>query len=213
MSNEMTLVWVIDSPFSRAIKWLLINKDIHHKDHLLTWQDMPSDNLLAKNPKKQVPTLLKGNNIKTDALLIALDYLPKNWHQSKDAQMYRLADCDVEAAIIFLFRANLLKEKFGESAQSQLMLESGINTYQQSVDMLLDHLFEPANPVNIGAVLLYSTLLASISLAESKLIAYRHQELVTFASNIESDPSYQHLISQYQASETCSVPFQLSQNT
>jgi glutathione S-transferase len=52
------LIWVYDSPFSRSIKWLLLKQGIEHEDYVLTWQQMADDELLAANPKRQVPTLL-----------------------------------------------------------------------------------------------------------------------------------------------------------
>ena len=104
------LIWVYDSPFSRSIKWLMMKYEIEHEDYILTWEQLATDPLLAINPKKQVPTLWKNDSVKYDSLLIALDYLPNTWHQSLDARLFRLADSDVEASIIFLFRANMLKK-------------------------------------------------------------------------------------------------------
>lgn len=113
------LLWVLDSPFSRATKWLLLNKGVAHDDHLMTWQSMATDELLLDaNSKRQVPTLIINGQSFTDSLLIALEYLPAGWHKSLDARLFRLADSDVESAIIFLFRANMLSEKFGTSIYS-----------------------------------------------------------------------------------------------
>jgi len=206
-----TLIWVYDSPFSRCIKWLFTKHCIEHDDYILTWDEMASDPLLANNPKRQVPTVLAKdlNEVKYDSLLIAMDYLPANWHQTLDAKLFRLADSDVEAAIIFLFRANLLKKKFGESEQSQLMLDAGVNTYKHSVDYLLDHLLtgDIKAECNYGAVLLHSTLLAAISLSIESLKDYRRPELGRFVQVVESDDTYQQLIATYQGKPSNELPF------
>jgi len=211
------LIWVYDSPYSRSIKWLLTHHQVVHEDYVLTWQQMATDHLLAANPKKQVPTLLSENAVKTDSLLIALEYLPDDWYQSVDAKFFRLADSDVEAAIIFLFRANLLSKKFGSSEQSQFMLQAGIDTYRQSVDYLLDHLLVEFTGVigtqvtcNYGSVLLLSTLFAAISLAETELIDYRREELVVFFDQVESDKTYQSIIRTYQGKPSNTLPFKYS---
>lgn len=206
------LIWVYDSPFSRSIKWLLSRYEVPHEDYVLTWDEMSTDPLLACNPKKQVPTIWCEGKVKTDSLLIALDYLPSSWHKSVDAQLFRLADSDVEAAIIFLFRANLLKDKFGESENSQLMLKAGIDTFQQSIDHLLDHVLnhEAHIECNYGAVLLLSTIFAAISLAEDKLIGYRATELAGFIAAVESNKIYKEMIHLYQGKGSNSVPFEYS---
>lgn len=206
------LIWVYDSPFSRSIKWLLLNCEVPHKDHVLTWDEMTTDTLLAYNPKRQVPTILSKDNVKTDSLLIALEYLPSSWHQSLDAKLFRLADSDIEAAIIFLFRANLLSDKFGESENSQLMLKSGIDTFKMSIDYLLDHLMAQKDEFkcNFGAVLLYSTLLVAVSLSEQELKGYRQNELAYFVDVIESDSAYREMASICNGSESNKVPFESS---
>jgi len=206
------LIWVYDSPFSRSIKWLLLKRGIEHEDYVLTWQQMADDELLATNPKRQVPTLLINNEVKYDSLLIALDYLPTNWHHSIDAKLFRLADSDVEAAIIFLFRANLLKNKFGDSDQSKSMYEAGVNTYRSAVDFLLDHVLKNTHSVNceFGGVLLLSTMLASISMAKTDLQNYRASELKPFINAIEQDNVYLNMVTQYQGQSGNLVPFQFA---
>ena len=204
------LIWVYDSPFSRSIKWLLLHNDVPHEDHVLTWDEMATDPLLADNLKKQVPTIWNKGSMKTDSLLIALEYLPASWYQSVDAKLFRLADSDVEAAIIFLFRANLLKDKFGESENSRLMLKAGIDTYKQAVDYLLDHLVTKGVAVacNYGAVLLLSTLLAAISLAPGELRGYRNAELKPFAACVEADDMYRTMVRACQGQASNHVPFE-----
>jgi len=207
------LIWVYDSPFSRSLKWLLNAYNFEHEDYILTWEQMSSDALLALNPKKQVPTLYSRGTVKTDSLLIALEYLPESWHLSLDAKLFRLADSDVEATIIFLFRANLLEEKFGQSEQSLFMRDAGVNTYKASVDHLLDHLIKPDDVLecNFGAVLLMSTLFAAISLAKSELVDYRKSELSVYFSIIESDKTYKKIIEQYQGGTSNELPFEYRQ--
>jgi len=205
------LIWVYDSPYSRCIKWLLLKQRTEHQDYILSWKEMASDKLLSKfNPKKQVPTLIRETAARTDSLLIGLDYLPNDWHQTLDAKMFRLADSEVEAAIIFLFRANLLQDKFGESDNSRLMRDAGLNTFKVSVDNLIDQLLskEDFSQANFGAVLLLSTLLAAISLSGGELASYRHHELLKFAAIIETDKHYLQMISDYQGNENNSVPFE-----
>jgi len=175
---------------------------------------MAYDELLEKgNPKKQVPTIVNNDGTTlTDSLLIALEYLPKSWHKSIDAKMFRLADSDVEAAIIFLFRANLLEQKFGSSDNSILMRKAGFGVYKSSVDFLIDHLLTEKQEYKcgVGAVLLLSTLLAAISLSEGELYSYRTNEINSFASLIEQDPSYSKMISTYQDLNNNDVPFVFS---
>jgi len=206
------LIWVYDSPFSRSIKWLLLKQRIEHEDYVLTWQQMADDELLAANPKRQVPTFLTENEVKYDSLLIALDYLPTNWHNSIDAKLFRLADSDVEAAIIFLFRADLLKTQFGDSEESKLMYEAGVNTYKSAVDFLLDYVLKNTHSVKceFGGVLLLSTMLAAISMAKAELQYYRASELKPFINAIEQDSVYLKMIAQYQGQADNLVPFQFA---
>lgn len=206
------LIWVYDSPFSRSIKWLLLQHDIAHKDYVLSWDELATDSLLALNPKRQVPTLWNNGSVNVDSLLIALEYLPNTWHQSLDANLFRLADSDVETCIIFLFRANLLENKFGLSESSEFMLNSGIDLYKQSVDYLLDHImtFPSQLECNYGAVLLLSTIFSAISLAEDKLLDYRSEELSIFIHLIESDVNYRNMIVKYQGEPSNDVPFEYS---
>lgn len=216
------LIWVYDSPYSRSIKWLLCHHNVAHEDHVLTWEQMATDKLLASNPKRQVPTLWSKSSVKIDSLLIALEYLTSDWYQSVDAKFFRLADSDVEAAIIFLFRARLLRNKFGSSEHSQFMLQAGIDTYKQSVDYLLDHLLsmpvgidsdeiEPTEiACNYGSVLLISTLFAAISLAKDELLGYRREELTVLFKSIESDVTYQSIIKTYQGKPANDLPFEYS---
>ncbi|WP_299003170.1 hypothetical protein [uncultured Shewanella sp.] len=163
----LTLYWNYDSPYSRCIKWLLLNQEVEHMDKILNWEQMTQDALLYQaNPKRQVPTLAEYDSgvlvaSQTDSLLIGLAHVGPNWYQSLDAKLYRLADSEVETSIIFLFRANLLKEKFGQSHNSELMLKAGIDTYKTSIDLLIDHLLADGHvgvdgdkeEMNIGAVL------------------------------------------------------------
>ncbi|NMH64162.1 glutathione S-transferase N-terminal domain-containing protein [Shewanella salipaludis] len=206
------LIWVYDSPFSRSIKWLLLENDIRHEDHLLSWDELLTDELLARaNPKKQVPVLLGEAGVRVDSLLIALDYLPGNWHQTLDAKLFRLADSDVEAAIIFLFRARLLSSKFGESENSALMRQAGIEAYKASVDYLLDTLLADKHSLpgcDFGAVLLLSTLLAALSLADAKLSGYRHPELAAFIRGVEENASYRRMLAECQGKPGNWVPFE-----
>jgi hypothetical protein len=150
--------------------------------------------------------------VKYDSLLIALDYLPTNWHHSIDAKLFRLADSDVEAAIIFLFRANLLKNQFGDSEQSKFMYEAGVNTYKSAVDFLLDYVLKNMRSVKceFGGVLLLSTMLAAISMAKTDLQNYRVNELKPFINAIEQDSVYLNMIAQYQGQPDNLVPFQFA---
>jgi len=215
---ENTLLWVIDSPYSRSIKWLLLNQQIAHSDHLMTWDSMQNDALLKQyNPKQQVPTFVTNKKAINDSLLIALRYLPQDWHSRDDAQCFRLADSDVEAAIIFLFRANLLANKFGESNESLLMHEAGLNVYKSAVDHLLDYIQVQKTPVMVGfgSVLLYSTILAALSIAalypnsnlESGIRHYRFTELKHVFHELENDRYYQQLTAQFGSAVDVHVPF------
>lgn len=209
------LIWVIDSPFSRAIKWLLLQQDIPHSDHLLTWETMQNDDLLAKhNPKQQVPTLITENETISDSLLIALDLLGHDWHRSLDAKLFRLADCDFEATLIFLFRASLLEKQFGASGESKLMREAGVSSYQKNCDVLLDSLLP--NPlahyaqtqVGIGFVLVFSMLLTCRHMANSDAIGnYRLAELQQLQKILVRDPSYQNLVNNYANEPSHQWPF------
>lgn len=213
MDNK--LLWVADSPFSRATKWLLLNKEVVHDDHLMTWEGMATDELLrGANSKQQVPTLLINGTALTDSLLIALDYLPTDWHKSVDAKLFRLADSDVESAIIFLFRANLLAAKFGHSDESQLMFDAGASTFKAAIDHLLDDIWlkRVGLKVNFGLVLLYSTLLAASSLSGINLIEYRIDELKPLFKLIEQDIDYQKLVASLPEGTKFEVPFMIIDN-
>lgn len=209
------LIWVIDSPFSRATKWLLLQQNIPHNDHLLTWDTMQRDALLAKhNPKHQVPTLITESETQSDSLLIALHLLGHDWHRSLDAKLFRLADCDFEATLIFLFRANLLEKQFGASRESKLMREAGVSSYQKNCDVLLDSLLP--NPlahyaktqVGIGFVLVFSMLLISRHMANCDAIRhYRLDELQPLQKILAGDPSYQKLINNYAHEPSHHWPF------
>ena len=135
----LILYWNYDSPYSRCIKWLLLNQKVEHADKNLSWEQMTLEPALVQaNPKRQVPTLAEYDSgvliaSQSDSLLIGLAYMGPNWYQSLDAKLYRLADSEVEACIIFLFRANLLKDKFGQTDSSELMLKAGIDTYKTSI--------------------------------------------------------------------------------
>jgi len=174
---------------------------------------MGSDEALAQNnPKKQVPTLIYNDEPLVDSMLIAMNFLPSDWYRNMDATLFRLADCDMEAAIIFLFRANLLQDKFGESENSQLMFDSGLSTYEASINFLLDHVLTDISgfEVNYGAVLLYSTIAACWSLSGKKFIDFRYQELKPFLQAVEVHPAYNSMIEGYEASPDCKVPYKLT---
>ena len=209
------LFWVIDSPYSRAIKWLLLRHDIAHDDYLLTWQTLKTDPLLRQcNPKQQVPTLIQQDSVSYDSLLIAQQILSFQWHQTTDAKIFRLGDADVEKAIIFFFRANLLAEKFGASEQSTLLFEAGRLRYCSSVDMLFDHLLpQLANKIedieiNVGVILAFSTILACRTLAQSSEVAcYRQQELQTLSDLMQTDNHYRQLVTHYANHKDCEMGF------
>lgn len=211
------LFWVIDSPYSRAIKWLLLRHDIAHDDYLLTWQTLKTDSVLRQhNPKQQVPTLVDGDTVSYDSLLIAQQILPFQWHQTTDAKIFRLGDADFEKAIIFFFRANLLAEKFGASEQSALLFEAGRQRYCASVDLLLDHLLPQLAhnikdiEVNVGVVLAFSTILACRAQAQHTDIAsYRITQLIALSQSLEADSSYQQMAQHYAYYVDCVVPFLL----
>ncbi len=210
------LYWNYDSPYSRCIKWLLLHLNIEHQQSVLTWAQMTQDEgLFAANPKRQVPTLTQGSQSRSDSLLIAMDHLPADWYQSIDAKLYRLADAEVEAAIIFLFRARMLKQKFGDSPQADLMLDAGINTYRFAVDLLLEHYWPQVQaqqqPLNVGAVLLFSTFLAAHSMMPAAAKNYKAEQLQPFIDWVESDSTYRQMISQYQQQPTCEVSFRWAQ--
>ncbi|QZO13645.1 MULTISPECIES: glutathione S-transferase N-terminal domain-containing protein [Pseudoalteromonas] len=211
------LIWVIDSPYSRAIKWLLLHHDIAHDDYLLTWQNLKTDPLLRQcNPKQQVPTLIEQDTVSYDSLLIAQQILPFQWHQSTDAKIFRLGDADFEKAIIFFFRANLLTEKFGASEHSALLFEAGRQRYCSSVDMLFDHLLpQLANNIQnielyIGVVLAFSTILACRTQAHNfEIDYYRLSELKALSNRMLKDVNYQQIIASYTNSADCKLTFLL----
>lgn len=205
-----TLLWVIDSPYSRSIKWLLLNQNVKHMDHIMTWEGMRQDPLLKKyNGKLQVPTWVADHKVINDSLLIALDFLPDDWHTTLDAKLFRLADSDVEAVIIFLFRANFLESEFGEGPQSQFMRDAGINAYKNAVDYLLDELFKERHfcVVGFGLILLYSTLLAASSLAGQGVIAYRLDQLKPIFDQCNRDIFYQKLVNSAEKNGLYDIPF------
>mgnify|MGYP000701729232 CR=1 FL=1 len=211
------LIWVIDSPYSRAIKWLLLRHNIAHDDYLLTWQTLKTDPLLQRcNRKQQVPTLVDGYTVSYDSLLIAQQILPFQWHQTTDAKIFRLGDADFEKAIIFFFRANLLAEKFGASEQSVLLFEAGRQRYCASVDMLFDHLLpQLANNIkdielNVGVVLAFSTILACRAQAHNiEVDNYRLQELQELATLMQKDKTYLYLVDNYTNHAACQMAFLL----
>ncbi|RUO41978.1 hypothetical protein CWE22_07500 [Pseudidiomarina aestuarii] len=206
-----TLIWVIDSPFSRAVKWLLLKTGMKHSEHLLTWDSLANDPRLAEcNPKLQVPTLIADDETLTDSLLIILRLLGHDWHRTVDAQLFRLGDCDFEATLIFLFRANLLAHKYGRSQESNFMREAGVATYQKSVDILLDHLVVNTAKieVNVGLVLVFSMVLIARSNAQSDIVRdYRIEELLPFHEALTADLVYQQLAQSYSGQEGNRWPF------
>ncbi|WP_166836051.1 glutathione S-transferase N-terminal domain-containing protein [Rheinheimera pleomorphica] len=212
------LIWVIDSPYSRAIKWLLLRHDIAHDDYLLTWQTLKTDALLQRcNPKQQVPTLVDGDAVSYDSLLIAQQILPFQWHQTTDAKLFRLGDADFEKAIIFFFRANLLADKFGVSEHSTLLFEAGQQRYCASVDMLIDHLLPQLAhnikdiELNVGVILAFSTILACRAQAQSADITnYRITQLRALSERLAADACYQQMAQHYATSANCALPFLLS---
>lgn len=205
------LLWVIDSPFSRTIKWLLLNNQIEHSEYLLTWSSLATDTLLAEhNKKQQVPVLITADDSLTDSLLIALRFLPEHWHRSVDARLFRLGDCDFEATLIFLFRANALAKNFGESRESAFMREAGVNSYRKNVDVLLDDLLaDQAQPdVNVGLVLVQSMLMICRAICDaSEVRNYRLPELHRINDCLASDPSYQDLAGRYTGQPSQHWPF------
>jgi hypothetical protein len=207
------LIWVVDSPFSRAVKWLLLDKKIVHAEHILTWETMQADQLLGEsNTKKQVPVLIYNNETLYDSLLIALEFLPNDWHKSIDAKLFRLGDSDFEAAIIFLFRAKLLETQFGKSDNSELLLQAGINTYKQSVDVLFNYLKNNAEQTTLyfGQVLAFSTILACRHIAKSaELDNYRLVELKQLSQHMNNNLSYKKLANQYSDNAHCELAFSI----
>ena len=195
------LIWVVDSPFSRSIKWLLLQREIDHTEHLLTWDGMKSDRLLAEyNPKLQVPTLITKEEVLSDSLLIILPLFGHDWHRTTDAKLFRLGDCDFEATLIFLFRAKLLERQFGLSEASDFMRQAGVTNYQKNVDVLLDHLLtDTANiKVNVGLVLVFSMVLIARFNAQSDTVRdYRYEELLQLNDVLAADPYYQQLAQNY----------------
>lgn len=209
------LIWVIDSPYSRAIKWLLLRHNIAHDDYLLTWQTLKADPLLRQfNPKQQVPTLIEGNTASYDSLLIAQQLLPFQWYQTTDAKIFRLGDADFEQAIIFFFRANMLAKTFGPTEQSALLFDAGRERYCCSIDVLFDHLLPQLAhnikdiELNVGVVLAFSTILACRALAQSvEIERYRQQELKVLSDSMQTDNAYQQLIRRYASDADCELGF------
>lgn len=190
----MKLYWNVDSPYSRALKWLLLQHRVAHEDRLLAWDELPSDPALGLlNPKRQIPTLDIDGSGRTDALLIALDYLPAGWHRTLDAKLFRIADADMEAVVIFLFRARLLERKFGPSAQAEFMRESGSARYRSICDVALDHyLRDGLAEIGVGAVLLHSFLLSAAAI-EPGIRNYRGAAIAAFCAQVEADAAFQRL--------------------
>ncbi|MBC3766081.1 hypothetical protein H8B19_09330 [Neptunicella marina] len=188
-----------------------MDQKIQHQDHILTWDQLSSDSLLAaSNPKKQVPVYINQQQFLYDALLIALSVLPADWYQSADAKIYRLADADLETAIIFLFRASLLKEQFGASENSELMQQAGIRVYQQSTDILFDYFagIPQSHDLNVGAVLAFSAILACRSLSDSDMILdYRVSELSKLSCAMSSNVIYHQMATTYAGQPANSLPF------
>ncbi|WP_411360835.1 glutathione S-transferase N-terminal domain-containing protein [Pseudidiomarina salilacus] len=205
------LIWIVDSPFSRSIKWLLLQREIDHTEHLLTWDGMKSDRLLAEyNPKLQVPTLITKEEVLSDSLLIILPLFGHDWHRTTDAKLFRLGDCDFEATLIFLFRANLLERQFGSGEASDFMRQTGVTNFQKNVDVLLDHLLtDTANiKVNVGLVLVFSMVLIARFNAQSDAVRdYRYEELLQLNDVLAADPYYQQLAQNYTAHQGHQWPF------
>lgn len=205
------LIWVVDSPFSRSIKWLMLQRGMKHSEHLLTWDTMKNHNLLVEcNPKVQVPTLIAKEEILSDSLLIILRLLGHDWHRTTDAKLFRLGDCDFEATLIFLFRANLLERKFGSSQESKFMREAGVANYQKSVDVLLDHLLVNTGKVevNVGLVLVFSMVLIARFIGQfDAMHDYRLEELLQLNDALAADPDYQKLAQDYNGRQGQQWPF------
>lgn len=206
-----TLIWVIDSPFSRMIKWLLLKEEINHSEHLLTWNELESNPILAEsNPKSQVPTLITEDETFGDSLLIILRLLGHDWHRTTDAKLFRLGDCDFEATLIFLFRANLLESQFGPSRESDFMREAGVTNYKKSIDILLDHLLVDTAKieVNVGLVLVLSMVLIARFISQSETIhSYRLAELLRLNEVLAVDRYYQQLAQTYTGHQGQQWPF------
>ena len=205
------LIWVVDSPFSRSIKWLMLQREMEHSEHSLTWENMKSDHLLAEyNPKLQVPTLITKEEVLSDSLLIILRFLGHDWHRTTDAKLFRLGDCDFEATLIFLFRANLLERQFGSGEASDFMRQTGVTNFQKNVDVLLDHLLtDTANiKVNVGLVLVFSMVLIARFNAQSDAVRdYRYEELLQLNDVLAADPYYQQLAQNYTGHQGQQWPF------
>ncbi|WP_417657197.1 glutathione S-transferase N-terminal domain-containing protein [Pseudidiomarina aestuarii] len=205
------LIWVVDSPFSRSIKWLMLQREMDHSEHLLTWDNLESDRLLVEyNPKLQVPTLITKEEPISDSLLIILHLLGHEWHRTSDAKLFRLGDCDFEATLIFLFRAKLLEGEFGPSRESELMREAGVTNYQKSVDVLLDHLLVNTGKVevNVGLVLVFSMILIARFIGQSDAMHdYRFEELLQLNDALAADPHYQELAQNYPGHQGQQWPF------
>lgn len=205
------LIWVVDSPFSRSIKWLMLQREMDHSEDLLTWDTLKSDRLLLEhNPKLQVPTLITKEEVLSDSLLIILRLLGHDWHRTTDAKLFRLGDCDFEATLIFLFRANLLERQFGLSQNSDFMREAGVTNYQKSVDVLLDHLLVNTGKVemNVGLVLVFSMVLIARFIGQSDAMHdYRLEELLQLNDVLAADPYYQELAQNYTGHQGQQWPF------
>ena len=205
------LIWVVDSPFSRSIKWLMLQREMEHSEHSLTWENMKSDHLLAEyNPKLQVPTLITKEEVLSDSLLIILRFLGHDWHRTTDAKLFRLGDCDFEATLIFLFRANLLKRRFGPSQESDFMREAGVTNYQKGVDVLLDHLLVNTAKIEVngGLVLVFSMILIARFICQSDAMHdYRFEELLQLNDALAADPHYQELAQNYTGHQGHQWPF------
>ena len=206
-----TLIGVIDSPFSRAIKWLLLKEGINHSEHLLTWDSLETSAMLAEyNPKLQVPTLIAKDETFSDSLLIILRLLGHDWHRVMDAKLFRLGDCDFEATLIFLFRANLLEREFGPSQESDFMRQAGVASYKKNIDVLLDHLLANTGKVevNVGLVLVFSMILIARFNAQSDAVRdYRFVELLQLNEALAADPYYQQLAQDYTGQKGQQWPF------
>lgn len=175
---------------------------------------MQDDHLLIEsNPKKQVPVFIYKNEILYDSLLIALRFLPNDWHKSIDAKLFRLADSNFEAALLFLFRSRLLEDKFGKSNNSELLLKAGIDKYKQSLDLLFDYLTEGAvnTTLGFGKTLAFSTILACRHIAKNDdTDNYRLAKLMQLSQQMLDDEKYNALALDYSSDTRCELSFNLS---
>lgn len=115
------LHWVADSPFSRIIKWLLCQRQMAHDDVLYAWNDLASDRFSRKlNPKGQVPVLeFAGEALADSGLIVLRVFAGQGWIASRDALLYRTAECDLAAVMQRLYAASKL-EKGGQVSQEPL---------------------------------------------------------------------------------------------